>query len=395
MILKNARIYGEEKVDIKIQDGKIACIDSFIDDKLDLIVDLEEKTLLPSFIDLNVSLLDNEFGVEKLITLEKQCLNGGVSTIVLRDSLDANTQGYKLYFDKLKSLKINVIPVIKPLNKENKLKDISILLDSGARGIEIQSSMGANFLKQSMQYAKMKDSIVFIKCFDENFDDNGVMNDSKMSFELGLIGISDIAESSEVAKMKEISEFYGSNVSFDALSLTRSFDLLKSKNNEISIHHLLKNDSECNNFNTSAKILPPLKSQDMQVKLKEYFLDNKVRFLTSLHSPVSISKKELAFDEAQFGIDTIDIYVSLCFTYFIQNGLLDWKRLCNFTSYHQAKFLGLNKGKIEVGYDADLIVFDEKSKKIINNQYSLYQNEEICGVITHSIINGKIITSDN
>ena len=133
----------------------------------------------------------------------------------------------------------------------------------------------------------------------------------------------------------------------------------------------------------------------MQVKLKEYFLDNKVRFLTSLHSPVSISKKELAFDEAQFGIDTIDIYVSLCFTYFIQNGLLDWKRLCNFTSYHQAECLGLNKGKIEGGYDAELIVFDEKSKKIINNQYSLYQNEEICGVITHSIINGKIITSDN
>ncbi|TWO27189.1 amidohydrolase family protein [Campylobacter insulaenigrae] len=395
MILKNARIYGEEKVDIQIQDGKIIHIDSFISDKSDLVIDLEEKTLLPSFIDLNVNLLDNGFELDSLVALEKQCLSGGVSTIVLRDSLDVNTQGYKLYFDKLKTLKINIIPTIKILDKENKMKDISILLDSGAKGLEIQSNIESNFLRQSMQYAKMKDSLVFIKCFDEKFDDHGVMNDGKMSFELGLIGISDIAESSEVAKMKEISEFYDVNVNFDALSLARSFDLLQDKNSEISIHHLLKNDNACDNFNTSAKILPPLKDQKTQTKLKEYFLDYKIKFLTSLHSPISISKKNLAFDEAKFGVDAIDMYVSLCFTYFVQNNLLSWKKLCDFTSYNQAKFLGLNKGKIAIGYDADFIIFDEKYKKIIDNEYSLYHNEEICGIVTHSVINGEIIKLNN
>lgn len=389
MILKNAKIYGEKKVDVKIQNGKIAQINDCINDSTEKSIDLKEKTLLPSFIDLNVNLLDAKFDLDKLENLEQECLKGGVGSIVLRDNLGLNTQGYKLYFEKLKTLKINVLPSIKALDNENKLKDISILLDSGAKAIQIQSNIGANLIRQSMQYAKMKDSIVFVQCFDENFDDHGVMNDGKVSFELGLIGISDIAESSEVAKMKEISQFYQSKIGFDALSLTRSFDLLENLNSEISIHHLLKNDNACENFNTKAKILPPLKDPLEQEKLQKYFIEGKIKFLTSLHSPISDSKKNIAFDDALFGIDSMNMYASLCFTYFVKNKLLSWKQLCDFTSYNQAQFLGLNKGKIDIGYDADLFVFDDE---VVFEGKGLYSKDLLQGQVKMHIINGEVFS---
>ncbi|VEJ07450.1 dihydroorotase [Campylobacter lari] len=385
MIIKNAKIYGEQKLDLKIEDGKITQIANDLNDD-EHIVDIEGKTLLPSFIDLNVSLLDNEFSIDKLYNLEKACLKGGVGTIVLKDSLEANTQGYALYYDKLKSLDINVLPTINVLDKIGKLKNIATLIDMGAKGLELTSTLGANYLRQCMQYASMKSSPIFLKCFDESFDDHGVMNDSKMSFELGLIGISDIAETSEVAKMKELVEFYGNNACFGALGVIKSFELLENYQSEISIHHLIKDENSCENFNTYAKILPPLRSKNELSYLIKMLQKGKITFLTSLHTP---SKKDLAFDEADFGVNAIAMYMSLCFTYLIKENVLTWKELCDFTSYNQAQFLGLNKGKIESGFDADLVVFDENYSF---NGEGLYINDILQGKVEKSFIAGKVFS---
>lgn len=387
MILKNAKIYGKDVFDLRIENGKISEIAKNINSNDDEIIDLNHKTLLPSFIDLNVNLQDNEFSVARLYELEKKCLKGGISTIILRDNLDANTQMSLLYFDRLKELKINAIPVIKIVDKDAKLKDISILVDAGAKGLEISSDLGANFLRQGMQYAKLKDVKVFLKCFNKDFDDNGVMNDSATSFELGLIGISDIAELSEVAKMKEIVEFYEVDASFDCLGLKKSFELLRAKNTEISLHHLIKCEKDCKEFNTYAKILPPLRNTSEVKELMQIFKEGCISFLSILQSPSSY--KDLAFDEASFGVDSIEYYVSLCYTYLIKNAFMSWEDLCQFTCQNQAKFLGLNKGFIKVGYDADLVVFDE-NKTHFAPKNSLYANDELFGEVVMHMIKGKM-----
>ncbi|EFO9440210.1 metal-dependent hydrolase, partial [Campylobacter coli] len=102
---------------------------------------------------------------------------------------------------------------------QGKLKNLATLFNKGAHALELKSSSNANILRVGMQYASMKEKSLFVKCYDENFDDNGVMNDCEMSFELGLAGMSAVAESSEVAKIKEIAKFYGVKVIFDLLSL--------------------------------------------------------------------------------------------------------------------------------------------------------------------------------
>ncbi|EAI5466958.1 metal-dependent hydrolase [Campylobacter lari] len=386
MIIKNAKIYGEQVLDLKIEDGKITQIANDLNND-EYIVDIKGKTLLPSFIDLNVSLFDNEFSIDKLYDLEKACLKGGVGTIVLKDSLEANTQGYALYFDKLKSLDINVLPTINVLDKTEKLKNIATLIDMGAKGLELSSTLGANYLRQCMQYANMKSTPVFLKCFDESFDDHGVMNDGQTSFELGLIGISDIAETSEVAKMKELVEFYKNKACFNSLAITRSFELLHDQYSEISIHHLIKDENACENFNTQAKILPPLRAKNELTGLKKLLQDKKITFLSSLHTPST--KKDLAFDEADFGINAIAMYMSLCFTYLVKEGILTWKELCDFTSYNQAQFLGLNKGKIELGFDADLVVFEEN---LSFKGEGLYANDTLQGKVEKSFIAGKVFS---
>ncbi|WP_144600393.1 metal-dependent hydrolase [Campylobacter coli] len=393
MLIKNAKIYGENLQDLLIKDGKIVKIGANLDDN-DEVLDAQGMTLLPSFVDLCVNLKNDKFSLSNLELLEKECLRGGVGAIILRDCMDFDEESFSLFLQNLKFRKIQIFPSVCTLDKQGKLKNLATLLNKGAHALELKSSCNANILRVSMQYALMKEKNIFVKCYDENFDDNGVMNDCEMSFELGLAGMSAVAESSEVAKIKEIAKFYGVKVIFDLLSLKRSIELLEDENLKlISIHHLIKDDSACAGFNTAAKLNPPLRSKEDKESLKQALKQGKIDFLSSLHSAKSISLKDLAFDEAAFGIHSICEFMSLCYTFLIKERLLTWQNLCKVTSQNPSEFLGLNSGIIEVGKEANLVLFDE-SEEISAPKSSLYANDKLFGKVKLHLIKGENIISN-
>ncbi|EHD2940951.1 TPA: metal-dependent hydrolase [Campylobacter coli] len=390
MLIKNAKIYGENLQDLLIKDGKIVKIGANLDDN-DEVLDAQGMTLLPSFVDLCVNLKNDKFSLSNLELLEKECLRGGVGAIILRDCMDFDEESFSLFLQNLKTRKIQIFPSICALDKQGKLKNLATLFNKGAHALELKSSCNANILRVSMQYALMKEKSIFVKCYDENFDDNGVMNDCEMSFELGLAGMSAVAESSEVAKIQEVAKFYGVKVIFDLLSLKRSIELLEDENLKlISIHHLIKDDSACTGFNTAAKLNPPLRSKEDKESLKQALKQGKIDFLSSLHSAKSISLKDLAFDEAAFGIHSICEFMSLCYTFLIKEGLLTWQNLCKATSQNPSNFLGLNSGIIEVGKEANLVLFDE-NEEISAPKSSLYANDKLFGKVKLHLVKGENI----
>ncbi|HEB9337277.1 TPA: metal-dependent hydrolase [Campylobacter coli] len=390
MLIKNAKIYGENLQDLLIKDGKIVKIGANLDDN-DEVLDAQGMTLLPSFVDLCVNLKNDKFSLSNLELLEKECLRGGVGAIILRDCMDFDEESFSLFLQNLKTRKIQIFPSICALDKQGKLKNLATLFNKGAHALELKSSSDANILRVGMQYALMKEKSIFVKCHDENFDDNGVMNDCEASFELGLAGMSTVAESSEVAKIQEIAKFYGVKVIFDLLSLKRSIELLGDENLKlISIHHLIKDDSACTGFNTAAKLNPPLRSKEDKESLKQALKQGKIDFLSSLHSAKSISLKDLAFDEAAFGIHSVCEFMSLCYTFLIKEGLLTWQNLCKATSQNPSEFLGLNSGIIEVGKEANLVLFDE-NEEISAPKSSLYANDKLFGKVKLHLVKGENI----
>ncbi len=390
MLIKNAKIYGENLQDLLIKDGKIVKIGANLDDN-DEVLDAQGMTLLPSFVDLCVNLKNDKFSLSNLELLEKECLRGGVGAIILRDCMDFDEESFSLFLQNLKTRKIQIFPSICALDKQGKLKNLATLFNKGAHALELKSSSDANILRVGMQYALMKEKSIFVKCHDENFDDNGVMNDCEASFELGLAGMSAVAESSEVAKIQEVAKFYGVKVIFDLLSLKRSIELLEDENLKlISIHHLIKDDSACTGFNTAAKLNPPLRSKEDKESLKQALKQGKIDFLSSLHSAKSISLKDLAFDEAAFGIHSVCEFMSLCYTFLIKEGLLTWQNLCKATSQNPSNFLGLNSGIIEVGKEANLVLFDE-DEEISAPKSSLYANDKLFGKVKLHLVKGENI----
>ncbi|EAB5282400.1 amidohydrolase family protein [Campylobacter upsaliensis] len=385
MIIKNAKIYGKELKDLEISQGLIQKIGENLQGEE--IFDAKGLTLLPSFIDLCVYLKNDKFSLNHLDLLEKECLKGGISTILLRDVMDFDEETFILF---LQNLSHRTLQIFSSVKVKEPLKNIASMINQGAVALELESKLNANILKIAMQYALMKKVPIFAKCLNEDFDDNGVMNDCLLSSKLGLIGMSEIAESSEVAKLKEIAAFYQSEVIYDCLSLARSLKIATDETILVSIHHLIKNENACENFNTAAKIKPPLRSEEDRAFLQNALKKGKIRFLSAMHCPKSSNLKDLAFDEAAFGIHSICEYVSLCYSFLVQNDFISWEKLCEATSLNPAKFLKLNSGEIKEGKEANLILFDENvsTKAPLN---SLYSKDTLKGEVKHHLLKGEFV----
>jgi len=406
MLIKNALVStsnGVERQDVLIKEGKIVAIASHLDDATHDVIDANGLYLLPGLIDLNVRFSNSSLNQEHIDKLSSSCLKGGVTTAVVMSDFSPRLESatlLELVKFKIDQAKIN-LHISAPLadEKEDQLHDIATLLNNGAAAILADSHRNANLLRRGMQYATMKQKPLFVQCYEPNLDDNGLMNDGVIASKLGLSGISTISETAEVAKVSEMAHFYGAKVVLKSLSTKRSLEIVKAHKTlksalyaEVSIHHLAKNDTSCDGFNTYAKLMPPLRNEEERKALIEALKEGSIDILTSAHSPKSILYKDVAFEDAAFGIGSIEEFLTLAYTFLVKNGVIDLNELIRICCVNPAHILGLDsKGLVEVGYDADLVLFDPKESYKVSNTHSLYYGETLHGKVKKVIVGGKLL----
>ncbi len=396
-LIKNALIEvenGYAKRDVLFNDETILDIQESITEKQDYdITEANGAYLLPGITDLNVRLANNILSKKNLEKLVFSARKGGVTSAVIMSDfiprLESSTllDFLKTSFDNL-AINLNVnVPLA---NEENdKLNNIATLLNNGASAIFSNSNINLNLLKRGLQYADMKKKPFFCFCYEPNLDDQGLMNEGEISSKLGLSGISKSSESIEVAKIAELSLDFDAKIVFQSISTKRSLEIVnmaKTKRDglfsEVSIHHLLKNDQNCDGFNTYAKILPPLRDEKERLCLLDEIKKGSVDLLTSAHSPKSVLYKDVAFWDAHFGIGGVEEFFKLAYTFLVKKEGLSMNQLMKMCSFNPSTVLGLeNKGKIEVGFDADMFIFDPHHETIIGNKTSMYDGQKLYGDI--------------
>ncbi len=402
MVIKNATIFEdgkEKKVDVKIEKDKIVEISPRITTLGDEFFDAEGLYLFPSIIDLNVRLYNDKLNRKNLERLFENAILGGVGSFVLMPDFSPkidNETVLEFLNERISyESKLDIFLSI-AASDGNRLNNISTLLKYGSDVLFEKSSSNGNLIRRAMQYAKMKQIPLMIFCNNPDLNDSGVMNESEVSFTLGLPGISKISEISEVAKILEMAIYYDIEILFQSLSTRRSIEIVnegKRKNKnifcEVSIHHLCKNDSSCEDFNTAAKIMPPLREERERERLIEVLKEDKIDTITALHSPKSIIYKDVAFSDALYGIDSIRDFLPVCYSYLVREGIIDFEKLFEKISLNPAKILNLkDRGRVKEGYRADLILFDPTYKEVKEDKNSLYNKDTLYGKIEKVMIKG-------
>ncbi|MCF6310211.1 MAG: amidohydrolase family protein [Sulfurimonas sp.] len=393
----------EKEVDVRIEDGIITEIGSGLSDSET--IDAKGLYFMPLLVDTNVRLQDSTLNSKNIKLISEEALCGGIGEVVLNaDSSPAIDSEIVLEFAQnglhnLSGAKVELM--LNTLKEDATLSNIAILLKRGAITPYMSTIAKNDLAIKIAQYCKMYDVTLFCKAEDNSLIRSGVMLDGDISSKLGLAGIPDLSEVLHVSRMIEIARHFKIKILFKSIASPRSIYLINQAKKdgvnvrcEVSIHHLVNSDEACENFNTTAKLDPPLASNSDMLLLQEALKNNQIDVLTTLHQPSSPINKEVAFFDSAYGCEALSDALPLYYTKLVKSGMVSMSELLRLTVQNSAKSIGKKAGIIEVGQSANAVLFNPDAKSTLNNEQSLYNKEELNGKVLMSFQN-KTITDFN
>lgn len=411
MLLKNALLCDalkECKADLRVDEGRgiISEIgENLAPQSAESVLECSGKVILPALIDMAYP-KNQVLSRKNLESLTQKALRGGVGSLLLRPESTPRIDHaaiIELVSSLDSSLSVHFLPSLAPTTLQSpeskpKIAEIASLIFSGARAIYLESSaqnIDGYTLHKIAQYAQML-QIPIIASPQEPSLSEGVMNESQVSAQLGLPAIPPLAQTMQVAKLCELARYSGTKWVFDVISEIESLQTIAHFTQmgaqilaQTSLHHLILSDEHCAAFDTRFKLFPPLKDPATREQLRAH-LDSGISLLTCLQSDSYKSKKDQVFESASFGINALEHYFSLGFSYLVKSNLITLQRFSELTSYAQARLLSLPKGALEVGLDADLIIVDLQESFCVEDTFSPYNGERLSGVVTQVLLGGKI-----
>ncbi|WP_455756215.1 dihydroorotase [Sulfurimonas sp.] len=396
MLIQNAivcDVNGEKKADVKIENGIIVEIGSNLNDSE--IIDANGAYFMPLLVDTNIRLQDSTLNAKNIEAISDEALLGGVGHVVLNaDSTPAIDNEIVLEFAQnglhtLEGAKVDFM--LNSLKEDMTLSNIAILLKKGVVAPYMSTIAKNNIAIKIAEYVQMYGVTLFCKAEDNSLINSGVMLDGVINSKLGLAGIPDLSEVLHVSRMIEIARHFKINILFKSIASPRSIFLInKAKEDgvnvccEVSIHHLIKSDEACENFNTTAKIDPPLACASDVIELQNALKESKIDCLTTLHQPSSPVNKEVAFYDAAYGSEALSDALPLYYTKLVKSGLISMSSLVELTVKNPARAIGIEAGEIKVGDKVNAVLFNPHATNVVKNAQSLYDGEELSGEIIRS-----------
>lgn len=427
ILIKNVRLLDPSKnidannADIYIANGKI--FDIVLDSSkknfaADKIIQADGLIACPGLIDLSARL--NSIEVELAAATA-----GGITTLVVPPDttppLDEPELADRLIHRAKDVKKTKVFPLgALTLGLEGKklaelagLKKVGCIAFSQANRpiIDTQS------LLRTLQYVATFGFCVWYQPQDFYLSQNGFAHDGLIASRLGLAAIPVAAETISLLTLLELAKLTNVKLHFMRLSTAKGVEILQQneyKNNityDVNIHHLLMTENNINYFDTNAKFVPPLRSENDRQCLNKAIINNDNVAITSDHTPISAENKLLPFGEAKAGASGVELLLPLILLWAKQNQVSLLEAIKKITAI-PAKIIRTavnddseknlqNLGTLNIGGNADLCLFDENEAWQIceknlksRGKNTPFFNETLNGKVKLTIIDGRIIYSD-
>lgn len=218
-----------------------------------------------------------------------------------------------------------------------------------------------------------------------------------------------VSESSAVLKLLEFA--YWTNVKLHIVHVSHPhtvhlIQLYKDMGVEVTAEtcypYLLLNADALDEFGPIAKNNPPLRLPEDQAGLWEQVENHQLEIISSDHAPWDKESKEIGNDNiflAKSGMPGVEVMVPLMFDAMVSKGKMGPVELAKYMAIQPAEVFGIpNKGKIEVGYDADFTVIDPTQTFLINQEnmqsnckLSPFHNQTVQGKVVGTIVRGVTV----
>ena len=203
----------------------------------------------------------------------------------------------------------------------------------------------------------------------------GVMNEGYISTLMGVRGIPEISETSVISRDILLTQFVkNSRYHIQHISCGKSVDLLRDAKlkkinvtGEVCPHHFILTDKECLEYDTNAKMNPPLRTSDDVEKILSGLKDDTIDVICTDHAPHTQYEKEQGFYSAPFGIVGLETAIGLAYSFLVKEGIISFEQMIRKMSVNPRQILRLKEIRISEGEQANITILDQNKKWIINN----------------------------
>jgi dihydroorotase len=374
LLVKNGRVVDpirkiDRIADVLIRDGIIRSIgDGYSSDVP--VFDATGLIVAPGFFDIHVHL--REPGTEEAETIAtggSAAVAGGFTAVAAMPNTNPPNDNpsitHYIVSEARRSSPARVFPIgaITKGQKGESLAEIGEMFEAGIAGISDDGKpvMNAQLFRRALEYARMFDMPVIQHCEDVNLSKGGVMHEGIYSTRLGLTGIPAAAEETIVSRDLTLAQMTLGKYHVAHLSTRGAVEMVRAAkarglrvSAEVTPHHFSLTDAAVADYDTNAKMNPPLRSADDVAALVEGIKDGTIDAIASDHAPHHINLKMLEFDRAPFGITGLETAVGLALTKL----QLPIGRLIELFSINPQRIMKVQSWGLFEGSTADLTILD-------------------------------------
>ena len=366
----------------------------------------------PGFLDIHVHLRDPGFThKEDIITGCKAAAAGGVTGVCCMPNTKPVTDSEEVLsyiLDKAKDADARVYPIASitkgMLGQE--LNDIAALHACGAVAVSDDGRPVENggMMLKALKEAYKAGVPVISHCEDLTIIDGGIINEGRISKELGVKGMDRASEDSITAREIVLAESSDTAIHIAHVSTKGSVQLIREAKArgvkvtcETAPHYMMMTDELLLSYNANFRMNPPLREQEDCEAIVEGVLDGTIDAIVTDHAPHAAEEKA-NFLKAPNGIVGLETSFAAACTVLVHQCGMSLLDLVKLMSTNPANLLRLPGGTLREGSLADIVLFDpdrswtvDAEKLHSKSKNTPFDGLELTGRVVRTILGGKTV----
>jgi len=398
--------------EIIVKRGKIAEV---IKKKTSTKGDIDATGLLvcPGLVDIHVHF--REPGYEYKETIESGAMAaaaGGFTSVACMPNTNPpldNQESIKFIVEKAERAVVNVYPIGTLTKGQNgeELAEMGDMQQAGAvaftdDGHGVQNGL---IMRRAMEYCQMLGVMPISHCEFDDLADEGVANEGYVASNLGLRGVSRIAEELMIAREIMLAEYTGAPIHIAHVSTAGGAELIKAaKKKKLPVtaetcpHYFTLDDEMLAEYDTNLKVNPPLRTKKDVAAIKKALAAGVFDTIVTDHAPHAYDEKQLEFDYAPPGMIGLETSVGLVSTELVKKNVLSWLDAIKLMTVNPAKILNLPAGTLDIGAAADITLINPELEWTVSkddfkslSKNSPYIGMTLTGRVVRTIVAGKTV----
>jgi len=420
LLLRGGRVIDpsrgfDQTADVLIQDGKVVAVGSGLGNPDGVEVrDVAGRIVAPGLVDVHVHLREpGDEDEETIATGARAAAAGGFTAVCAMPNTDPVTDNQAAVgfivrqWVRAGFARVYPIGAVSVGQRGEKLAEMGEMVGAGAVAVSDDGRpvASSHLMRTALEYARTFDIPVADHCEDPTLAAGGAMHEGLVATRLGLKGIPAAAEEIMVARDIVLAELTGGRVHLCHLSTRGSVELVRRAKErglrvtaEATPHHFTLTDHACEDYDTHAKMNPPLREAADVAALRAALKDGAIDCIASDHAPHAYDEKEAAFDEAPFGIVGLETALGIAYTELVQGGVLTLPELLGRMSTEPARIFGLQGGTLTPGVPGDVCVLDVRDAWTVDparfhskSRNTPFAGRTLMGRAVLTVVAGKIV----